>query len=306
MMIFANRRVAMSKIKAFITLARPQQYIKNGFIFLPIFFAHKLFNYHALTQTGWAFVVFCLGASSAYVVNDIFDIEADRQHPIKKLRPLAAGILGKREALLFAVLLLFTSVVLTCYQLSPLLLIFLGSYILLNYLYSVALKNYAIIDITAIAIGFIIRVFSGGLASDVWPSHWLIIMTYLLALFLALAKRRDDLILVTRGHKVRHNIDNYSLEFVSLSMVIMAAVIIVCYILYTVSSEVINLHNTSNLYLTTFWVILGVLRYMQLTFVYQKSGSPTDIVLKDSFLRSVIILWFFTNLLMIYFPFKGF
>ena len=302
MMIYANRSILMSKIRAFITLARPHQYIKNGFIFLPIFFAHKLFDYHALTQTCWAFVVFCLAASSAYVVNDIFDIEADRQHPIKKHRPLAAGILGKREALLFAGLLLLASVLLTFYQLSPLLLIFLGSYILLNYLYSFALKNYAIIDITAIAIGFIIRVFSGGLASDVWPSHWLIIMTYLLALFLALAKRRDDLILVARGHKVRHNINNYSLEFVSLSMVIMAAVIIVSYILYTVSPEVINLHKTSNLYLTTFWVILGLLRYMQITFVYQKSGSPTVIVLKDRFISSVIILWFLTNLLMIYFP----
>lgn len=306
MTIAANRSGAMPKIRAYITLARPHQYIKNWFIFLPIFFAHKLFDYHALTQTCWAFVVFCLAASSVYVVNDICDIEADRHHPTKKHRPLAAGILGKKEALLFAALLLSASILLTFYQLDPILLILLGAYILLNYLYSFALKNYAIIDITAIAIGFIIRVFSGGLASDVWPSHWLIIMTYLLALFLALAKRRDDLILVARGHKVRHNINNYSLEFVSLSMVIMAAVIIVSYILYTVSPEVISLHNTSNLYLTTFWVILGLLRYMQITFVYQKSGSPTVIVLKDRFINCVIILWLITNLLMIYFPLNGF
>jgi decaprenyl-phosphate phosphoribosyltransferase len=305
MTTFANRSIVVSKIRAFITLARPHQYIKNGFIFLPIFFAHKLFDYHALTQTCWAFVIFCLGASSAYVVNDIFDIEADRQHPTKKHRPLAAGILGKNEALIFAGLLLSASVVITYYQLGPLLLILLGSYIFLNYLYSFSLKNYAIIDITAIAIGFIIRVFSGGLSSDVWPSHWLIIMTYLLALFLALAKRRDDLILVAHGHEVRRNINNYSLEFVSLSMVIMAAVIIVSYILYTVSPEVINLHKTSNLYLTTFWVVLGLLRYMQITFVFQKSGSPTVIALKDRFIKYVIILWFLSNFLIIYFPLKG-
>ena len=296
----------MSKIKAFITLARPHQYIKNGFIFLPIFFAHKLFNYQALTQTCWAFVIFCLAASSAYVVNDIVDIEADRHHPTKKHRPLAAGILGKNEAFLFAGLLLSGSVILTFYQFDSLMIIFLGSYVFLNFSYSYVLKNYAIIDITAIAIGFIIRVFSGGLACDVWPSHWLIIMTYLLALFLALAKRRDDLILVAHGHQVRHNINNYSLEFVSLNMVIMAAVIIVSYILYTVSPEVVSLHGTNNLYLTTFWVILGLLRYMQITFVYQKSGSPTAIALKDRFISSVIILWFLTMLIIMYFPGKGF
>jgi decaprenyl-phosphate phosphoribosyltransferase len=300
MTIYANRTIVMSKIRALITLARPHQYIKNVFIFLPIFFAHKLFDHHALTQTCWAFVVFCLGASSVYVVNDIFDVEVDRLHPVKKHRPLAAGILGKREALLFAGIMLLSSVLLTFYQLGPILLISLSSYLLLNYLYSCLLKKYAIIDISAIAAGFIIRVFAGGLAADVLPSHWLIIMTYLLALFLALAKRRDDLILMSSGRKVRHNIDKYSLEFVSHSMVIMAAVIIVCYILYTVSPEVIMVHKTTNLYLTSFLVIIGLLRYMQITFVELQSGSPTNIILKDRFLQAIIILWLLVAYLIIY------
>ena len=290
----------MSKIRALINLARPQQYIKNVFIFLPIFFAHKLFDSHALIQTCWAFVVFCLAASSVYVVNDIFDVEVDRLHPTKKNRPLAAGILGKREAFLFAGILLLSSVLLTLYQLSLTLLVLLGSYLLLNYLYSCVLKKYAIIDITAIAVGFIIRVFAGGLAADLLPSHWLIIMTYLLALFLALAKRRDDLILMSRGQKVRQNIDGYSLEFVSHSMVIMAAVIIVSYILYTVSPEIIKIHKTTNLYLTTFFVIIGLLRYMQITFVEQQSGSPTIIILRDHFLQVVIVLWLLSAYLIIY------
>jgi len=290
----------MSKIRALINLARPQQYIKNVFIFLPIFFAHKLFDSHALIQTCWAFVVFCLAASSVYVVNDIFDVEVDRLHPTKKNRPLAAGILGKREAFLFAGILLLSSVLLTLYQLSLTLLVLLGSYLLLNYLYSCLLKKYAIIDITVIAVGFIIRVFAGGLAADLLPSHWLIIMTYLLALFLALAKRRDDLILMSRGQKVRQNIDGYSLEFVSHSMVIMAAVIIVSYILYTVSPEIIKIHKTTNLYLTTFFVIIGLLRYMQITFVEQQSGSPTIIILRDHFLQVVIVLWLLSAYLIIY------
>ncbi len=290
----------MSKIRALITLARPHQYIKNVFIFLPIFFAHKLFDSQALLPTCWAFVVFCLGASSVYVVNDIFDIEVDRIHPIKKHRPLAAGILSKREAFLFAGILLLSSVLLTIYQLGLILLILLGSYLLLNYLYSCLLKKYAIIDITAIAVGFIIRVFAGGFAADVFPSHWLIIMTYLLALFLALAKRRDDLILLSRGQKVRHNIDGYSLEFVSHSMIVMAAVIIVSYILYTVSPEVIKVHGTTNLYLTTFFVIVGLLRYLQITFVEQQSGSPTSIILKDHFMQVVIVLWLLSAYMIIY------
>ena len=297
---FAPKSLLRSKISAFITLARPHQYIKNLFIFLPLFFAHKLFDSHALIQTCWAFVVFCLGAGSVYVVNDIFDVEVDRMHPIKKHRPLAAGILGKKEALVFAATLLLLSVVLTIYQLGLTLLIVLRSYLTLNYLYSCLLKKYAIIDISAIAAGFVIRVFFGGLSSDVAISHWLIIMTYLLALFLALAKRRDDLLLMLNGQKVRQNLDGYSLEFVSHSMVIMAAVIIVCYILYTVSPEVIVVHKTTNLYLTTFLVIIGLLRYLQITFVEQQSGSPTSIILKDHFMQTVIVLWLLSAYLIIY------
>jgi decaprenyl-phosphate phosphoribosyltransferase len=290
----------MSKIRAYITLARPHQYIKNGFIFLPIFFAHKLFDYHALTQTCWAFAVFCLASSSVYVVNDIFDIKTDRLHPTKKDRPLAAGTLGWKEALIFAGILLVASISLTLYALDSILLILLVSYLFLNYSYSFIIKNYAIIDVAAIAIGFVIRVFAGGVAANVIVSHWLIIMTYLLALFLAFAKRRDDLILLSRGHKVRQNIKNYNLEFVSLSMAVMSGVIIVSYILYSVSPEVINVHKTPNFYLTTFWVIVGLLRYLQITFVEEQSGSPTSIIWKDRFMNVTIILWLLSVYLLIY------
>jgi decaprenyl-phosphate phosphoribosyltransferase len=290
----------MSKIRAYINLARPHQYIKNGFIFLPIFFAHKLFDYNALTQTCWAFAIFCFGSSSIYVVNDIFDIETDRLHPTKKNRPLAAGNLDWKEALIFAGILLVASILLTLYALSSMLLILLVAYLFLNFLYSFKIKNYAIVDVTAIAIGFVIRVFAGGVAANVMVSHWIIIMTYLLALFLAFAKRRDDLILLSRGHKVRHNIKNYNLEFVSSSMAVMSGVIIVSYILYTVSPEVINVHKTPNLYLTTFWVIAGLLRYMQITFVEEQSGSPTTIIWKDRFMNVIIILWLLSVYLLIY------
>jgi 4-hydroxybenzoate polyprenyltransferase len=288
------------KCAAYVQLARPYQYIKNGFIFLPIFFGHKLYDYQALLTTFWAFVVFCLAASSIYVINDIHDIEADRQHPVKKLRPLAAGVLSKPTAWLLSVILFTLALIISLTFLERIFLLPLGAYLMLNLAYSYTLKNLAIIDVSCIALGFVFRVFAGGIAAKVWPSHWLILMTFLLALFLSFAKRRDDLILAEGGHNVRRSINNYNLEFISLSMVVLAAVIIVSYALYTVSPEVVSKHGTNNLYLTTIWVIVGVLRYMQITFVEQKSGYPTLILFRDYFMQGVIVLWIISVYLIIY------
>jgi decaprenyl-phosphate phosphoribosyltransferase len=290
----------MDKIRALVQLARPPQYLKNGFIFLPLFFGHRLHDLNAVWAAWWAFVAFCLAASSVYAVNDIHDIQEDRQHPAKKFRPLAAGILSKSEAGLFALVLMALSLAVSLTFLGPVFLLPLAAYLLLNLVYSYGLKHLAIIDVFCIALGFVLRIFAGGLAADVWISHWLVLMTFLLALFLALAKRRDDLLLAANGINVRRSLDNYNLEFVSLSMVLMAAVIIVSYILYTVSPEVVSKHKTNNLYLTSIWVVMGLLRYMQITFVEQRSGSPTLILLKDSFLRVIILLWLLSFYLLFY------
>lgn len=290
----------MDKLRALAQLARPPQYLKNGFIFLPLFFGHRLHDLNAVWAAWWAFVAFCLAASSVYAVNDIHDIHEDREHPAKKFRPLAAGVLSKSEAGLFALVLVALSLAVSLTFLGPVFLLPLGAYLLLNLVYSYGLKHLAIIDVFCIALGFVLRIFAGGLAADVWISHWLVLMTFLLALFLALAKRRDDLLLAAHGHNVRRNLDNYNLEFVSLSMVLMAAVIIVSYILYTVSPEVVSKHRTNNLYLTSIWVVMGLLRYMQITFVEQRSGSPTLILLKDSFLRVIILLWLLSFYLLFY------
>jgi decaprenyl-phosphate phosphoribosyltransferase len=176
----------------------------------------------------------------------------------------------------------------------------IGAYLLLNIFYSFFLKHIAIIDIVCIAIGFVLRVFAGGIAGDVPVSHWIIIMSFLLAVFLALAKRRDDLILASQGHNVRKSVDGYSLDFISSSMAIMASVVIVAYLLYTVSPETIARHGTDKLYLTSFWVIVGLLRYLQLTFVEGKTGSPTKLLLKDYFLQLTITLWIIIVFILIY------
>lgn len=161
----------------------------------------------------------------------------------------------------------------------------------MNIAYSLGLKHITIVDIFIIASGFVLRLFAGASVIDNQLSMWIIIMTFLLALFLAVAKRRDDVLLSSQGKETRKNIDGYNLEFVNAVMVFMSGVIVVAYILYTVSDEVIERLNSQYLFLTTFFVILGIMRYMQLTFVEQNSGSPTKIVLKDRFLQITIMFW---------------
>jgi len=280
-----------NSLKAYFEIARPSHYVKNAFIWLPLFFGYKLNDPAALEQTFWCFLVFCLAASSIYVLNDYRDIQQDREHPVKRNRPLASGVLKKSNALIFLLLLLLLSFAISLIFLSNIFLLILIIYVLINVAYSTFLKHVALIDVVCIAVGYVLRIIAGGLVADVHLTHWIIIMTFLLALFLAFAKRRDDLLLMANGFNIRKSLDGYSLEFISLSMVVMASVIIVSYVLYTISPEVTALHRSTHLYYTSFWVILGLLRYMQITFVEQKSGSPTKIFLKDPFLKTVISLW---------------
>jgi 4-hydroxybenzoate polyprenyltransferase len=180
---------------------------------------------------------------------------------------------------------------LTASLVAPKLACVLGFYFLLNLAYSVRLKHIPIVDIFFIATGFVLRVFAGAFATNIPPSMWIIIMTFLLALFMALAKRRDDVLLTSQGRATRKNIDGYNLEFVNAAMSVMSAVIIGSYIQYTVSEEVVQRLGTHYLYLTSVFVILGIMRYMQITFVQGASGSPTTIFLKDRFLQLTILLW---------------
>ncbi len=290
----------MARLQSYLHLLRPHQYIKNGFIWLPLFFGHKIYDLVSVLQTLAAFVSFCLMASAVYVLNDLKDLEEDRRHPTKRQRPLAAGKINRAEATFLGFLCAGLSVAAAVAFLDKRFCLILASYLLLNVAYSWALKRVAIVDVVCIAVGFVLRVFAGGIAAEVWPSHWLVLMTFLLALFLGLAKRRDDLLLENSGCRIRKCLDGYNMEFISLSMALMAAVIVVSYILYSVSPEVTSKHHTESLYLTVFWVILGLLRYLQITFVRQQSGSPSVILLKDHFLQVVILLWLVSCYLILY------
>lgn len=273
-----------------ILLLRPHQYIKNLFIFAPLFFSFSFSSNIYIYNTLLTFILFSLLASSIYVLNDLMDIKEDRNHPTKKNRPLASGAVGKNTAIGLILLLSGVSLI-GGYLLNHNLFVVLLCYFILNIAYSLKLKHITIVDIFIIAIGFVLRLFAGASVIDSPLSMWIIIMTFLLALFLAIAKRRDDVLLAFNGKETRKNIDGYNLEFVNAAMVFMSGVIVVAYILYTVSDSVIARLHTQYLYLTAFFVILGIMRYMQITFVEANSGNPTKIVLKDKFLQVTILLW---------------
>ncbi len=284
-------------MKNIIKLLRPHQYIKNIFVFAPLLFSFK-FNISNFIETLYAFILFSIIASSIYIFNDYMDIEEDKKHPTKKYRPLASGKLSKNTAkFLFFTLSIIALTV--AFAINTYLFFVLLMYFILNIAYSVKLKHIGIVDIFIIATGFVLRLFAGNSALDASLSMWIIIMTFLLALFLALAKRRDDVILSLKGREVRKNIAGYNLEFINAAMIFMSSVIIVSYILYTVSGEVTTRFNTSHLYLTSFFVILGIMRYMQITFVEENSGSPTKVVLKDKFIKIDILFWLISFLLIV-------
>jgi len=279
------------KLSVIIQLMRPHQYVKNLFIFLPLFFALKITETDLLSNVFIAFIAFSLSASAIYIFNDYHDIDADRQHPRKKNRPLASGQISQTQAITIMLMLFIAGFSLMA-LLSIQATVILACYVLMNVAYSFYLKHIAILDVTIIAIGFVLRLFVGSAVNHIHLSMWIVIMTFLLALFMALAKRRDDVIIyLDTGKKMRKVIDGYNLQFLDGAMMIMASVVIVAYTIYTTSSEIIERVQSEYLYLTAIFVIIGVLRYLQIALVEKNSGSPTRIVLNDHFMQLTLLGW---------------
>lgn len=239
-------------------------------------------------------------ASSVYLFNDIIDIEEDKKHPKKKLRPFASGKITRGSAISLMLGLLIVGSVIS-WLLSPRMLHLCLFYILLNVAYSIKLKHIPILDITIIALGFVIRIFVGGEVGNVPISMWIVIMTFLLALFLSLGKRRDDVKLFLEiNHKPRKSVDGYNLRFVDSSMMIIAAVVIVAYLMYTISPEIIAKFKADKLYITSIFVLMGIMRYLQIIMVEGKDGNPTEIFLKDTFIQVAVAGWIVSIGLLIY------
>lgn len=290
-------------MKKTLLLIRPQQWIKNGFVLIPMFFGGRLLNADDVIASVVTFFAFSCAASAIYCFNDIVDVDADRRHPVKCRRPIASGAVSVPTAYaLMAVLAL----------LSALLLFFLPQragetagivafYFLLNMAYCLWLKRHAIIDVCTVAFGFVLRILAGGMACDVAVSNWLVLMTFLLALFLSFAKRRDDVLRMNEtGEPPRRNTIRYNLTFVNQAITVTGTVTLVCYIMYTVSPEVVSRFHAPYLYLTSIFVLVGLLRYMQLTVVDEVSGDPTKILLRDRFTQAIVVAWIMAFLLIIY------
>lgn len=290
-------------IKDYYKLARPYQYTKNLFIFLPLFFYFQITNAELLISALYAFISFSLLASAVYVFNDWLDRQDDAQHPTKKNRPIASGRIGFKSAALFFAVLTVSGFLLSYSINIQVFLIMLG-YFLLNIAYTLKLKHIPILDVTVIAIGFVIRLFVGAFATGVLLSNWIIVMTFLLALFMALAKRRDDVVIYMKTQqKMRKVIDGYNLKFLDVSITISATIVMVSYLMWSMSNEIIEKLDNNYVYLTSLFVFLGIMRYMQITFVEEKSENPSKILLKDRFIQTVVLIWFCVFSIIIYKPF---
>ncbi len=286
-------------------LIRPQQWLKNVFVMVPMFFGGSLLDISDIRASVLTFIAYSFVASSVYCFNDINDVEADRRHPVKCRRPLASGAMsmGAARALMALTLLLACAVTALLGDSAHVLRVggVLLFYYVMNLCYCAKLKQYAIIDVCVVAFGFVLRVLAGGYATDIVPSKWLVLMTFLLTLFLSFAKRRDDVLRMNEtGEPPRKNTIRYNLTFINQAITITAAVTLVCYIMYTVSPEVTVRFHSDMLYLTSVFVLLGLLRYMQLTVVDKKSGDPTKVMLRDRFTQLVVVAWALTFLVLIY------
>lgn len=290
--------------KDWFLLLRPHQWAKNVFVFLPLFFGGQFFSTMLFLGSVRAFLAYSLAASAVYCLNDILDRGADRLHPVKCRRPVASGRISVPVAGAMAGVLAVAASAVASWPFGERgyeLLAIVWAYLLLNVAYCLRLKRVPLVDVFVIATGFVLRLLAGSAATGIVLSCWIVVMTFLLALFLALAKRRDDVVLYNAtGVLPRRGIDRYNLEFMNQSISILAAVLVVAYLMYTVSPEVTTRIGSPYLYATMAFVLLGLLRYLQLTIVDVRSGSPTKVLLRDRFTQACLVCWLLSFFVILY------
>jgi len=279
---------------------RPHQWIKNGFVFAALVFARRLTDTGAGLRSLLVFAAFCALASAVYLVNDVADLERDRIHPEKRLRPIASGAVSTRWALL-AALLLAPAGLAAAYSLNLATGLALTTYAALNLAYTLRLKHAVLLDVFIIALGFLLRVTSGAFAIEVAISPWLLICTFFIALFLAFCKRRHELeSLGGDAESHRGILAQYSTPFLDKMVSALASMTVMSYALYTIDPRVIARLGTDALVATVPIVLYGVFRYLYLVHIRQMGGSPTEIVLTDRGMQLVILLWLATAVASIY------
>lgn len=287
-------------MKEIFKLLRIHQWAKNLLLFAPVFFSGHLSDPELLKYAVIGFFLFGILASSIYIFNDYKDISNDRLHPKKKFRPLASGSISIPTGLGIASILFLTALV-SGWLINESFFFILLTYAIINILYSLGMKNFSLLDIFIVSSGFVLRVLAGGVLTLTPISHWLFIMTFLLALFIAFAKRRDDVLIKQgTGVEIRTAIKGYNLEFISSSISILCGILIVTYLLYVTSPDVEARFSDKPVYISALFVLMGVLRYLQITLVDGKSGSPTKIFYSDRFIQIVLLLWVLFFVFVIY------
>lgn len=293
-----NGRVPNTILGLFL-LMRPRQWVKNTFVFAPLFFTPQALSQDAVTATILAFISFCCVSSGVYCLNDLRDRESDRLHPKKRLRPLASGQVTAPAAIILALGLLGAGFGLSLATV-PMVAVVLVAYVVVNVAYSLFLKNIAIVDVMVISFGFVLRVYGGALVIGVTPTPWIQICAGLLALFIALAKRRDDVVLEI-GTEHRVSLKGYTRLFLDVCIGVTLSALLVSYMIFTLNDEAMERLGSDGLFLTVPFVIAGIFRYLQLTLVFERSGSPTELIFKDGFLILSVTGWLLVYGYLIYF-----
>jgi len=284
---------------AYLKLLRPKDWAKNLFLFIPLFFAGEFLDSDKLIHLFYGFIAFSCIASSIYIINDYRDREDDRKHPVKCKRPLAAGTVSPTAAIVICTILILGGFGLAWWIRDKFLFV-LAIYFFINLGYSLGLKNVPILDIILLAAGFVLRIKSGSVIARVFLSEWIVIMVFLLSIFMAIGKRRDDVLLkLSSGTDMRKSIKGYNLDFLNTLLALVSAVIIVSYFMYTMSPEV-ETRLGRRLYYTCLFVMAGLMRYLQIIYVSSDSGSPTKILYKDRFIQLTLVLWIASFALILY------
>jgi 4-hydroxybenzoate polyprenyltransferase len=283
-----------------VSLARPNQWLKNGIVLAPLVFAGEMKNVAKLEAAIMATILFCLLSSAVYVFNDLIDREKDRQHPLKKDRPLASGRLATGPAVVLGLVLVAVGLG-GAWLLDIYFLIAALCFLVLNGLYSSVLKQIVIVDAMSVAISFVIRAYAGALAIEVPASKWLLINTLLLSLFLSFGKRRHELVLLEESASAHRKIlGRYSPYLLDQCIGVTTASVVVMYMLYSFSTEVMDKLGTHNLFLTIPFVVYGVFRYLYLIHKEEKGGSPTQVMITDRPILLNVCLWLLTVLIVLY------
>lgn len=281
-------------------LLRVSHWIKNLFVFVPIIFAKHLFIWNELSNVILAFFAFSFTSSLVYVFNDLMDVKFDELHPVKKNRPIASGKVTPSNAKVLIVILIIIVAALSS-QLNLAFNLSLLAYLVINIFYTLKLKNIIILDLFCIASGFMLRVLAGAFVIDVYISKWLILTTLFLALYLAVMKRRSELVSQNSEKDTRLVLKDYSERFIDQISAITSGGLIICYALYSVADRTIAEFGTEYLVFTTIFVVFGVFRYMYLVLNKSKGENPTEVMLTDVPMIINALLYFFVVTAIIYY-----